>query len=84
MDNMKKGTEEAKKLNQQMKNGSASGFISSTDSNSPELQEARQLNSQSGSSASSFSSGISSGSSFSSSLEETKKLNQQSRQNKGK
>jgi hypothetical protein len=85
MDNMKKGAQEAKQLNQRIKNGSMSSFTSSTEFNSPELQEARQLNSQAGGVGSSLSSSVPTESSFSNnSLEETKKLNQQSKQNKSK
>jgi hypothetical protein len=114
MDNMKKGVEEAKQLNKQVKNGNTASFINSTDVNSSELQEARHLNSQFGGLGSSFSSNASINStvlnngtleakqlnqlsaaettSFSNSasslgnsdLEEANKLNQQSRQNKGK
>jgi hypothetical protein len=90
MNTFDKGAQEAKKLNAQVKSGNASSFTSTTDYNSPELQEARQLNSQAGSSSSSYTgnttanmAGMTS-SSNNADLEEAKKLNQQSRQNKSK
>lgn len=90
MNNFDKGAQEAKQLNAQVKSGNTSSFTSTTDYNSPELQEARQLNSQAGTSSSSAAgstfantAGMTS-SSNNADLEEAKKLNQQSRQNKGK
>lgn len=80
-----KNLQETKKLNQQAKQGSFSNLQSSTDFNSPDTQEARELNSQYSKGSSSFSN-VSSSSGFISSnnsvLEETKKLNRQSKQSK--
>ena len=83
---MDQNLEEAKKLNQQSRQGGSSS-IDTTSANSPSLKEARELNSKySGSSSvsSGASSSSSTGSSDQSSLDETKKLNEQSKQNKGK
>ncbi|WP_406763637.1 hypothetical protein [Candidatus Clostridium radicumherbarum] len=87
MTNNDKSLEEAKKLNQQSRQGSMTSSASSTDYNSPDTQEARQLNSQAGSGstmASSTNNSANLTSSTSSSLQETKDLNAKSRQNKGK
>jgi len=80
-----KNLQETKKLNQQAKQGNFSNLQSNTDFNSPDTQEARELNSQYSNGSTSFSN-ISNPSRFTSSnnsvLEETKKLNQQSKQSK--
>ncbi len=79
MDNMKKGAEEAKQLNKQVKNGNTTSFVNSTDLNSSELQEARHLNSESGGFGSSFSSSSAINSNFlNSGTLEAKQLNQES------
>jgi hypothetical protein len=79
MNNIKKGAEEAKQLNQQVKSGNKTSFVNSTDLNSSELQEARHLNSQSGGLGSSFSSSFAINSDFlNSGTLEAKQLNQQS------
>ncbi len=80
-----KNLEEAKQLNQKSRQGGTSS-IDTTSANSASAQEARQLNSQYSSSTSTSGSGSSSSSSSSdqNALEEAKKLNQQSRQSKGK
>ncbi|MGX8700470.1 hypothetical protein [Caproiciproducens sp.] len=72
MYNDNKELQDAKKANQKAKQGSTSGYSNSMD---PNLQEARQLNSQSANSGSGSSSGTSG-------TEEAKQLNQKSRQNK--
>jgi|GEM_PF-4591180 len=87
MPNNDKSLEETKKLNQQSRQGNMTSSTSSTDYNSPDTQEARQLNSQakSGSTMSSAASNSANlTSSTSSNLQETKNLNEKSRQNKGK
>jgi len=78
---MDQNLEEAKKLNQQSRQG-GSGSIDTTSANSESVKEARELNQKYPNSTSSSSSGSSS-SSYQDDLEEAKKLNAQSRQNKG-
>ncbi|GEM_PF-1736943 len=80
-----KDLQDAKQANQKSKQGYSSSTSSAgyTSTGSSSLQEARQLNAQSA--TSSTGSGSSSGStSTTSGEEEAKKLNEQSRQNKGK
>ncbi|MDF1495605.1 hypothetical protein [Caproiciproducens sp. CPB-2] len=73
MYNDNKELQDAKKANQKAKQGSTSSYSNSID---PNLEEARQLNSQSANS------GSGSGNSGTSGTEEAKQLNQKSRQNK--
>jgi hypothetical protein len=82
MNNNQMDLEEAKKLNQQSKQGNSASFTNTTGFDSQGTQEARQLNSQFSGGSSSFTSSVSGINN--SDLEEAKKLNQQSRQNKGK
>lgn len=87
MPNNNKDLEEAKKLNQQSRQGNMTSSISTTDYNSAGAEEARQLNSQSKSGSAMSSAATNSAnltSSTSSNLQETKDLNAKSRQNKGK
>lgn len=80
MSTSNKNLEEAKKLNQQSKQGATmSSFSNTTDINSADTQEARELNAQSSGLSSSLSSSISTSASD---LQEAKKLNEKSKQNK--
>jgi hypothetical protein len=79
-----KSLQEAKKLNEQSRQGTMTSSISTTDYNSQGAQEARELNSQASSGAMTSSSNSASFSNSSANdLEEAKKANQKSRQSKG-
>lgn len=92
MNNNQKDLEEARKLNQDSRNGKTSGYTSTTDINSPDLQEARELNSQASRSNPSLNSNTNTSTSTTNNsistdptkINEVKKQNEQSRQNKGR
>lgn len=86
MTNNDKSLEETKKLNQQSRQGNITSSTSTTGYNSQGAEEARQLNSQAAS-GNNMASSMSSSANLTNStsdLEETKKLNEESRRNKGK
>jgi hypothetical protein len=77
------GVQEAKKLNEQSRqNKSGMTSAASTGSSNSIVEETKQLNAQSASGNASLSSAATE--SMSSGVEEAKKLNEQSRKNKGK
>lgn len=97
MNNNQKDLEETRKLNMDSRNGKTPGYTSSTDINNPDLQEARELNSQASRSNPSLNSNTNASttststsntnysiSTDSTKINEIKKQNEQSRQNKGR